>query len=134
MRLPLRSGTCARPPGKHGAGRKSSVARCVNFCRNIAPYEEIIQKPEGALSSLKKIGVTKTVTVTYVPGYLKRIVTRRVKYLNPETEKIVIAALSPWLIPKGIIAVAPGFPRGPRTDPDVRANASGSSLGSRSHA
>ena len=102
MRLLLRSGTCARPPGKHGAGRKSSVARCVNFCRNIAPYEEIIQKPEGALSSLKKIGVTKIVTVTYVPGYLKRIVTRRVKYLNPETGKIVIAALPPWLIPKGI--------------------------------
>ena len=32
------------------------------------------------------------------------------------------------------IAVAPGFPRGPRTDPDVRANASGSSLGSRCRA
>ena len=33
-----------------------------------------------------------------------------------------------------IIPVAPRFPRGPRTDPDVRANASGSSLGSRCRA
>ena len=72
------------------------------FVSDIAPCEEIILKPEGDLSSLKEIGATVTVTVTYVPGYLKGMVTKRIKYLNPETGKIVIAALPPRLIPKGI--------------------------------
>ena len=72
------------------------------FVSNIVPYEEIILKPEGDLSSLKEIGFVETVTVTYVPGYLKRMVTKRIKYLNPETGKIVIAALPPRLIPRGI--------------------------------
>ena len=38
--------------------------------------------------------------------------------------------ISPWLT----IAVGPGFPRGPRTDPDVPVKASGSSLRSRRRA
>ena len=47
---------------------------------------------------------------------------------------LVVKTHSVKKLPKAIIPVAPEFPRGPRTDPDVRASASGSSLGSRRRA
>ena len=59
-----RCGTCARPPGKLGAGPEKPRRTVRQFLSNIVSCEEIILKPEGALSSLKKIGVT----VTYAPG------------------------------------------------------------------
>lgn len=63
------------------------------FVSDIKPFEEIILQPEGDVASMKVIGVKRTEVVTYVRGYLKRIVIKRIQYLDLKTGKIVIATL-----------------------------------------
>jgi len=84
--------------------KKSSATKLPS--RNPLPAhlrrEEIRLEPEGDVSPLKKLGEETTEELEYVPPelYVKRYV--RSKYVMPEGEGIVIAALSSRSIDKGI--------------------------------
>jgi len=66
------------------------------------PREEEIIEPENITSGHRKIGEEITEVLEMVPAklYVRKII--RPKYINPETEKIIIADLPTLPVPKGI--------------------------------
>ena len=66
------------------------------------PVEEIVLEPEEDTTGLKKIGVTITETLEYIPASLFRKRYIRPKYAKPNGDGVIIADLPDRAIPKGL--------------------------------
>ncbi len=66
------------------------------------PVEEIVIEPEEDTTGLKKIGITITETLEYIPASLIRKRYIRPKYAKPNGDGVIIAVLPDRPIPKGL--------------------------------